>query len=471
MNARCWRACVAWIVAAGIVVRVRQYAANTSLWHDESYVALNILHTPAAALLGPLDWHEPSPPGFLVAEKLIVAALGKSEYALRLLPLLIGIAALCAFAALARRLCSDGAAAAWAVGFMALSPKMIEHCNQVKHFTFDVLASILLMGVAWRAWHAPPATRLILQWGAMAAILPWLSYASVFMVASTGLMLAVRAFTQWSVSARRAFIIANSVVLASWAVLTVAALRQRTSGVTAHWRAAFPDLDGPLSLMVWVARGLVGLASHFWQPLGALLILCVALASTAAWMERRRALLVTCWLPVAMTMAASFLQWWPFGGNQHMVFVTPALFVLAGEGAEIARTSLARWYPRPATALVLLLFLPCAGAVLFHLLVPRTRHELRPVIRYAQAHSAADDATVVFDHATYAYYTGQDRRGVAADTGAAPRVWIITPRRSSGALETDVQQLIDDLCRRRERIDAVETPGAAAYLFGRVRGS
>jgi len=49
-------------VVFGIVCRVSQYAANTSVWHDEAYVALNVFKKTFAGLLGPLDWNEPAPP-------------------------------------------------------------------------------------------------------------------------------------------------------------------------------------------------------------------------------------------------------------------------------------------------------------------------------------------------------------------------------------------------------------------------
>jgi hypothetical protein len=74
-------------VAFGLACRVRQYLANTSLWHDESFVALNALHTSYPDLLRARDWDEPSPPAFLLIEKLVVAALGPGEHALRLVQL------------------------------------------------------------------------------------------------------------------------------------------------------------------------------------------------------------------------------------------------------------------------------------------------------------------------------------------------------------------------------------------------
>jgi predicted membrane-bound mannosyltransferase len=119
----------------GLVCRLRQYGANTSLWHDEALVALNVLHKSFAGLLGPLEWKEAAPPGFLVVEKLAVSFLGRSEYALRLIPLLAGLVGLTLFAGLARRVSGTGAAWLWAVLLMAASGKLIVQSNEVKHFT------------------------------------------------------------------------------------------------------------------------------------------------------------------------------------------------------------------------------------------------------------------------------------------------------------------------------------------------
>ena len=81
-----------WLIFAavlfGLLCRLSQYAAHTSLWHDEAFLALNVLNKNFTELLGPLEWYEASPPGFLVVEKLLVSWLGRSEYVFRLVPLL-----------------------------------------------------------------------------------------------------------------------------------------------------------------------------------------------------------------------------------------------------------------------------------------------------------------------------------------------------------------------------------------------
>ncbi|MCX7754677.1 MAG: hypothetical protein N2117_05455, partial [Anaerolineales bacterium] len=83
----------AWgLIGLGLVLRLRQYLINRSLWLDEAMLALNILHKDVWGLLGRLDYEQGAPVGFLLLEKLVVTLLGDGERALRLLPFLAGCA-------------------------------------------------------------------------------------------------------------------------------------------------------------------------------------------------------------------------------------------------------------------------------------------------------------------------------------------------------------------------------------------
>lgn len=465
------RGLIAAAVAFGVICRVRQYAANTSLWHDESFVALNIVGTSLTGMLGPLDWHEPSPPGFLAVEKLVVAALGPSEYALRALPLLAGIAALIAFAWLARRVCSCAAAAVLAVVLFAASAKLITDASQVKHFTLDVLVAIGLAGLTWRICRdSAPRPSLLWWWGVVAAVGLWFSYATVFGFAATSLILAAPALRTWPRSSRSAYLRANLLVFVSAAALLLPVTAQRSGAVVHFWSRAFPDVSGPLPSVIWLGRSLLALFDYFWQPFGGLLLLSAGLAVAACWRTERQPLLRLLCLPVGLALLAAALHWWPFGGNQHMAFAAPAVLVFAADGIELARRRLVVRLPRVAWAGLALLLAPGLLGAFYHLIVPRQRHELRPVIAYVQQRSTPGDQLAVFDPATFKFYTGRDLRSAPRQLSSAERVWVVTPRSKNGVLHPDVQDFVDRLARTRPRLSALETYGAAAYLFGAADG-
>ncbi len=461
-----------WLVAVvglGILCRVRQYAANTSLWHDESFVALNAIQIPLAGLLGRLDWHEPSPPGFLAAEHVMQATFGRSEYVLRALPLLAGGLALVALARLAMRACGDARGALWTVALAALSAKLVADASAVKHFSVDLLAAVLLVDLAWRISRGVAGcARRLLGWGVLGAIALWFSYASAFVFAGTSLVLGASAVSTWPRANRAAYAAANLLALASAAALFGAVRAQRSAAVVEFWARAFPDLDGGLRLVAWLGRALLGLFDFYWQPFGGVVLGLAAGGAYVAWRSERRALLLMLWAPVGLALAAAAVRWWPFGGNHHMAFAAPAILIAAGDGIEIARRRLARRRPSLAAGALALFFAPGAVGALYHLVVPRQRHEVRSAIEFMQAHDEAGDQLAVFDPATFAFYTDRDLRAAPMQFADSARVWVITPRDRRGGLQPDVRALVERLQRTRRVVLASEVHGAAAYCFGPV---
>ena len=82
------------LLALGAGLRIGLFLGNRSLWIDEARLALNILHKGPRELLGPLEAGQAAPPGFLLLVKASEQIFGGGEPALRLVPLLWGLASL-----------------------------------------------------------------------------------------------------------------------------------------------------------------------------------------------------------------------------------------------------------------------------------------------------------------------------------------------------------------------------------------
>jgi hypothetical protein len=463
-----WPRLVIAAAAFGTLCRLAQWVWNTSLWHDEAFVALNVLGRTFGQLLGPLDWDEAAPPGFLAAEKLAATVLGSSEYALRLLPLLAGLAGLWAFVALARRVSGTGQAALFAALLMAASPKLVVQANEVKHFTLDLLFAVLLTRLALAALEVPGPARALLSWGALGAAGLWLSYASLFVFAGTSLALLMRA-RAFPRAARAAWAAANAAVLLSFALLLGPIGAQRSGRLASFWTASTPDASGPLALASWLGRAVVALFDYCWQPYGlALLVLGVAggflLVRTG-----RSATLLCLSLPAGVSLVASFLHFWPFGGNQHMVFAAPAVLLLSAEGLEALRLRLDAWRPRAGLLAVLAVFGYRVPNAAWQVAAPRLRHEVRPAARFYEANARPGDAVLCFDDATYGFYLGRAPGLPAAEPASDQRVWVLTlrnARRPETASGLETIQRLDGL---RPRLLSREEFGAAATLWGPER--
>jgi uncharacterized membrane protein len=132
------------LVGLGVAVRLVAYLYNRSLWRDEALLASNIESRSYAGLLQPLDNQQAAPVGFLMLEHFVVQVLGNSEYALRLVPLLAGIASLFLLRSVARKSLAREAVPI-ALGFFAISEKVVYYSSEVKQYSTDVAICLALV--------------------------------------------------------------------------------------------------------------------------------------------------------------------------------------------------------------------------------------------------------------------------------------------------------------------------------------
>src|ERR1700679_4189582 len=130
-------------VALGLLLRLRQYFLFRSLWLDESFLSLNIIHRSAHELLKPLDYHQGAPILFLLLQKAIVTVFGSGELALRFIPLVCGIASIFLFVKFARWILPPNAVPI-AVALFAIAEPLTYFSSEVKQYSGAVFAGLVM---------------------------------------------------------------------------------------------------------------------------------------------------------------------------------------------------------------------------------------------------------------------------------------------------------------------------------------
>ena len=171
-----------------IVCRMSQYAGHTSLWHDEAYVALNVVQKTYGGLARTVALARGRAARVPLRLKDGGRGLGRSEYALRLAPAVAGLAGLVALRHWRDATCTSAAAACWAVVLMAASDKLIVRPTRRSSSHSTSCAPCCSPTRAARlapAEHDCRAARL----GCLGAFGMWLSFASCFVFGGTSLVL------------------------------------------------------------------------------------------------------------------------------------------------------------------------------------------------------------------------------------------------------------------------------------------
>ncbi|MDZ7739709.1 MAG: glycosyltransferase family 39 protein [Bacteroidales bacterium] len=184
-----------WIVfilmAYGIGVRIMNYISNRALWLDESMLSLNIVNRSYAELLEPLDYRQVAPIGFLMVEKFFTELIGPNEYALRLFPLMAGIASVILFYLVVREYSGKAVAILGLILFI-FSHWLIYYSVEVKQYHLDVLIFLLSIKFIYKSLENDLSLKKFILFGILGALMIWFSNITVIVLFSIGLGLLPR---------------------------------------------------------------------------------------------------------------------------------------------------------------------------------------------------------------------------------------------------------------------------------------
>ena len=469
------------VVLVGVALRLRQYLARTSFSDPESYVVLNVIDHSWKALLNQLEHGQAAPPLFLWLERAAALTFGTSEYSMRLLPLLCGIAALVLFAVVGWRLFSPGVALCLVI-VVAFCGKLIEFSVDTKQYSGDVMVCTLLLllatapgrGAMWRlGWCAVVATVAV-----------WFSHTAAIVFGSISLLLTSRCLRQGPREAVKA-IGWNSLFLVSFLILYFVSIRyESTQWMHEGWIEDFPDLRHPARIPSWLAvRGFQLLGAAFPMVGPFLAITClVGIAGLLA--EGFVELSLVLFLPIVLIAMASVAQRYPFGSSRLSLFVLPQIFLMFGAGLEVARRKMRgglakAWW---VFALPVLSIAVVTATIVF--ISPPYRSHIRPVVGYVRAHRQPGEAIyltgltgridpdpTIGRHIEFLCYwrcPPPPVRSLAPVSWAAVperRFWVVLPFQP-GRNHRWMDDLLADIRRNATQIDQFVDPhGGAAYLF------
>jgi hypothetical protein len=168
---------VAWPVPAalivlGIALRVAEFTEPSSLWGDETMLAINIASRSYGELTGPLYFGQTAPILYLWLERLVFELAGSHERVFRLVPFVGSVLSLPAFHLLADRV-ARGRTAVVALALVAASPVLVTYSGEGKPYSTDFLVSVLVLLAAERWTCRVPGRRgmVILAFAGCAALL------------------------------------------------------------------------------------------------------------------------------------------------------------------------------------------------------------------------------------------------------------------------------------------------------------
>jgi hypothetical protein len=469
----------AFLVVAGVILRLRAYLAARSFGRDESNLALNVIRRSFPGLLRPLDEDQGAPIGFLLLDKATVELFGRNEYALRLIPLLASLAAFPLFVTVARRLVGPGAVVAALALFVVAEP-LTFYASADKQYACDVAVTLAILACA----ASPGGILARPAWLAIVgSVGVWFSHPAAFVLAGVAL-----AWALFDRGGARGTALAVAGAWAAnflgeyWISLHQLQANDRLRNYWARWFLPFPprspdDLRRACDLILGIFEDPVGL------PAVSVAATLTVLGVIALGGRARRALVLLV-APVGFAMIASMLRLYPALGRL-MLFAVPLFAMLIAAGLDYVRRGCGR-ESRIVHAVLLAALLAKPGPrALIALIRPPQGEELKPVLRAIERQRRPGDAIYLYfaSEPAFVFYSRYADRPVLPDVevivggngffdhGAYPRdarrlaarggrAWLVF----SHVLPDDEPTILGLLGPAR-RLEAIQAFGASAYLY------
>jgi hypothetical protein len=320
----------------GALLLFFQWVAARPLWLDEEMIAINLRERSVRQLASPLLLGQSAPYGWLVLQRAVLLALGSSELALRVVPVLFGMATLAAAVWTGRRWMRP-AGAVVLVLFCALGQWIAHYAVEVKHYSADVFFALLLPALAVRAVE----TNRFLTWWAVAAIGQWFANAAVFVTPAAALVMGAIVVRRAGAAAAVGALVPGVAWLVLFALNYTLLLQpaQASRFLQNAWAFALPPAGADLTATVhWLIEQLAPSAD---KPGGSSFGVTLWLVATAGWAlaagERRALGLVFALVPVTAWILAG-LGVVPYF-ERLILWVVPAV----GVGVALLADAGARW--------------------------------------------------------------------------------------------------------------------------------
>ena len=296
-----------------------------------------------------------TPPLLLIAMRGLVWALGPSDWAFRLWPALAGVAVTPVIYFVCLRLTASRNAALIAMSMWAVNPTALRYSQEVKQYTTDALAGLLLVLVAERAIDRTREDGQEPRWRGLTVLsilAIGFSHVAVFFVAAIALRLAWHIARKSAPPGRargwRSWFAYVGVTTTTFGVVHLAIVRpQLADWVVHYWSNYYVPISSPAdSLWFLTVRTVEFFPFLFseWsggllpQAPSVLLVLGIAGVGLLGATRRMPALYYMASLFGLTAIVASAGQY-PYGGVRTNLFLVPFIFIAIAYGLAMLITS------------------------------------------------------------------------------------------------------------------------------------
>lgn len=406
------------LISLGVILRIKRWLENRSLWIDEAYLGMHIMATSWKGILLNQRWAVdfPVPPmGFMLMEKINAAIFGNNEMALRLFPLCCGILAIVLFYVLTKKILTFRMMV-FALALFVLNDYLIEYSSELKQYSTDMMVvltlSLLFLFKTDEHFAIARKDSLVFVLAGMVALT--FSHVAIFVLAAFGICQQAQL-----ILSRRFSDAMTGVKVGFWWILAFSfwysiSLSQMSSepeliAIVKNLRYMINVPLWSLDSLKWFGGKIVNIVTYAagLKPFFLAALLCIA--GTAVLARQNRKVFFILFFPLILAFCAAGAGRYLLGGR-FSLFMVPAILIGSIKGVEVC------FGRKDWRNFVVFGF---CGIIFFSGLLPLTwqhfrqgqqKEEARELVRYFQKNYRKQDALLINEASaiTFWYYLGQN---------------------------------------------------------------
>ncbi len=399
------------IVAFGVVLRASKYLPAFSMRGDELAVTLNLIHrSPIDLMTKALDYEQAAPVGFVLLIKILMTALGQSEYVLRLVAFVAGCVSLILMQNLLTKT-GGRYGNLFALAAFACGGYLIYYSTELKPYSSDVLLCLILVLLFHRQLSKEAEAKDFVALATLGLLALCFSYPASFVLAGIGTALF---FYYWKDKRRLLWITLTGILWAgTFLVLYLLLLRQQTQDtyLITFWANLLSFMPmPPWRDITWFPKAFTGL---FFVVAGLsswllLVIPIYLLGLWAFWTERKWQWILILTIPIGLNILVSGFQKYPFHGRL-ILYLLPLVFVTLGKGIDFLISLIRNQIGTNIAfaALLMLMLQPVISTTNSYLFTHSyLQDDLKPVLGFIEKGKQSGDLVYLYHYLEqpYTYY-------------------------------------------------------------------
>ena len=392
------------ITVFGAILRF-YHLGDRSLWFDEA-IEYSISRGSLSDIITQNIQFNSAPPLFVISLNFI-SKIGETEFYLRLLACVAGIAVIPAMYFLSKEFLSRRSAY-FCTFLVAMETLQIHYSQEVREYSITVLLAILMLTFFYRYLREQGWKDLVL-FTLVGVLAIFSQYGLALMLVALNLVLFVELFfiktnrknliLKWGIA--QFFILCAVVLMYQISLkhhLHPGGWGKHTYLSQGYWNGSLRNF---FQLIVFSTYNIIKFAFSY----GKLFLFIFPLGIVAISSQRTVSMMVV--FPILVTFAAACLRVYPYLSDRQDIFLTPMIYILAGFGYEI----ILKWDAKRFISVVLVLFLLLAGAQHIYLYYQyEGKENIKPIVNKLSSLLEDKDKIYIYSGARPAfeyYYKGK----------------------------------------------------------------